>query len=350
MEEEELTARTIANGTAAESFDAALTPAESNGDSLLKLFTSAPPANGTSANAEPQLPPSLYANDLAYCEAALRRLREKDRSLLFEVGEDGETLTLDAPEDLRDRFAHMPPEIAPDNWRFVLTTAHRRMAEAVAASRRDERTWPQEHYLWRLHLVVNWLNDRMAATFGRHEAPVLAAVPGLAPNETAFVFAGLVPNRRGHPLIHEWLTVRHGPDGFAPPVPFDKFRHHIGLGTRNLPNRRAPVDIPSLQDLLPGAVEAASAWFAQRRNEFENETNAQLNEAVTALDTLKANKRHQLELRLESSAMAEPLKRARHTAALQDIDDIFDDYLRWIEDAMTTEERPWVSVVCAIVA
>ena len=350
VEEEELTARTIANGTTAESFDAALTPAENNGDSLLKLFTSAPPANGAPAYAEPQPPPSLYANDLAYCEAALRRLREKDRALHFEVGEDGETLILDAPEDLRDRFAHMPPEIAPDNWRFVLTTAHRRMADAVAASRRDERTWPQEHYLWRLHPVVNWLNDRMAATFGRHEAPVLAAVPGLATNETAFVFAGLVPNRRGHPLIHEWLAVRHGPDGFAAPVPFDEFRHQIGLGTRNLPNRRAPVNIPSLQNLLPGAVEAASAWFAQRRNEFENTINAQLNEAVAALDTLKEDKCDQLELRLERSAMAEPLKRARHTAALQDIDDIFEDYLRWIEDAMTTEERPWVSVVCAIVA
>ena len=280
----------------------------------------------------------------------LRRLREKDPSLHFEVGEDGETLTLDAPEDLRERFAHMPPEIAPDNGRFVLTTSHRRMAEAVATSRRDERTWPREHYLWRLHPLVDWLNDRMAATFGRHEAPVLAGIPGLAAGETAFVFAGLVPNRRGHPLIHEWIAVYHGPDGFAFPEPFDELRRRLGLGHRDLPNRKAPVDIAALHDLLPGAVDAASAWFANRRNEFEEDINAQLNKAIAALDTLKANKRRQLESRLEGSAMAEPLKRARHAAALREIDQIFDDYLRWIEDAMTTEKRPWVSVVCAIVA
>ena len=257
---------------------------------------------------------------------------------------------MDAPEDLRDRFAHMPPEIAPEKWRFVLTTASRRMAEAVAASRRDERTWPREHYLWRLHPVVDWLTDRMAATFGRHEAPVLAGIPGLATGETAFVFAGLVPNRRGHPLIHEWIAVRRGPHGFAPPEPFDDFRRQIRLGSRDLPNRLAPVDIPALQGLLPGAVEAASTWFANRRNEFEDAINTQLNEAVAALDTLKANKQRQLASRLADSAMAEPLKRARHAAALQDIEDIFDDYLCWIEDAMTTEERPWVSVVCTIVA
>ena len=348
VEEEAITARTIANGTTAESFDAALTPAENEGDSLLKLFTSAPAANGSSTSAEPQAPPSLYASDLAYCEAALRRLREKDRSLHFEVAEDGETLTLDTPEDLRDRLDHMPPEIAPDNGRFVLTMSRRRMAEAVATSRRDERTWPREHYLWRLHPVVDWLNDRMAATFGRHEAPVLAGIPGLAAGETAFVFAGLVPNRRGHPLIHEWIAVRHGPDGFTPPEPFDKFRRQIGLGARDLPNRLAPMDIPALQGLLPGAVKAASAWFAKRRDTFENTINNQLNKAVAKLDTLRDNKRRQLELRLERSAMAEPLKRARHAAALRDANDIFDDYLRWIEDAMTTEERPWVSVVCVL--
>ena len=347
VEEEALTRQTIADGTTAESFDAALTPAENEGDSLLKLFTAAPPANGDATNAEPQAPPSLYPNDLAYCEAALRRLRDKDRSLHFEVADDGETLTLDAPEDLRHRFAQMPPEIAPDNWRFVLTTARRRMAEAVAASRRDERTWPREHYLWRLHPVVDWLNDRMAATFGRHEAPVLAGIPGLAAGETAFVLAGLVPNRRGHPLIHEWIAVRHGPGGFAPPEPFDEFSRQIGLG-QDLPNRQVPVDIPALQSLLPGAVAAATIWFANRRKAFENAANDQLNAELADWEALKANKRHQLELRLERSAMAEPLKRARHATALADIEDIFDDYWRWIEDAMTTEERPWVSVVCAI--
>ena len=350
VEEEEITARTIANGTTAETFEDALTPAENEGDSLLALFTAEPTTNGARANDAPRAPPSLYANDLAYCEAALRRLREKDRSLHFEVAEDGETLTVDAPEDLRDRFARMPPEIAPGDWRLVLTTAHRRIAEAVAASRRDERTWPQEHYLWRLHPVVDWLSDRMAATFGRHEAPVLAGIPGLAAGETAFVLAGLVPNRRGHPLIHDWIAVRHGPSGFAPPEEFDDFRAQIGLGSRDLPNRRTPVDVSALQSLLPGAVEAATTCFAKRRKEFEDVINEQLNEAVTALDALKDNKHRQLELRLEGSAMAEPLKRARHAAALREVDEIFNDYLRWIEDAMTTEERPWVSVVCVMTA
>ena len=346
-EEEGITTRIIAAGTPAAAFDATLTPAESEGDSLLALFTSGDAP--VSHLIEPAPPPSLYADDLAYCEAALHRLRDKNADLRFEIDPTAKTLTLDAPEDLRHRFAQQPSEAAPEHWRFVLTTARSRMADAIAESRRDERAWPREHYLWRLHPVVEWLNDRTAAAFGRHEAPVLAGVSGLAPTETAFVFAGLVPNRRGHPLLHEWIAVCHEPSGFAAPQPFEALRRRIGLGDRHMPNRQESVDVAALQRLLPEAVQAANAWFAKRRNEFEDAINDKLNGAVAALDGLKNRRLRQLDLRLDRSALAEPLKAARRKSAESEIDGIFGDYLQWIEDVMTTEERPWVSVVCVLV-
>ena len=346
-EEQKVTTRTIAAGTQAAAFDATLTPAENEGGSLLALFTggNAP----VSHLIEPAPPPSLYADDLAYCEAALHRLRDKNADLRFEIDAAAKTLTLDAPEDLRHRFAQQPSEAAPEHWRFVLTTARSRMADAIAESRRDERAWPREHYLWRLHPVVEWLNDRTAAAFGRHEAPVLAGIPGLASTETAFVFAGLVPNRRGHPLLHEWIAVCHEPSGFAAPQPFEALRRRIGLGDRLLPNRQESVDVAALERLLPEAVQAANACFAKRRNEFEDAINDKLNGAVAALDGLKNRRLRQLDLRLDRSALAEPLKEARRKSAESEIDGIFGDYLQWIEDVMTTEDRPWVSVVCLLV-
>ena len=345
-EEEKVTTRSIAAGTNAKAFDDALTPTKNEGDSLLALFTSGDAP--VSHVIEPAPPLSLYADDLAYCEAALHRLRDKNADLRFEIDATAKTLTLDAPEDLRHRFAQQPSEAAPEHWRFVLTTARDRMAGAIAESRRDERAWPREHYLWRLHPLVEWLNDRTAAAFGRHEAPVLAGVPGLAPTETAFVFAGLVPNRRGHPLLHEWIAVCREPTGFAA-QPFDTLRRRIGLGDRHMPNRQEPVDVAALERLLPEAVQAANAWFAKRRNEFEDAINDKLNGAVAALDGLKNRRLRQLDLRLDRSALAEPLKAARRKSAESEIDGIFGDYLQWIEDVMTTEERPWVSVVCVLV-
>ena len=349
--EEEITSRAIAGGTSAERFDADLTPAENEGDSLLALFTGASRATADAApTVETDKPPlSLYADDLAYCEAALHRLREKDGGLHFDKDANGYALTLDAPKDLQHRFAQLPLEVKPEHWRFVLTTDAARMRDAIARSRRDERTWPAEHYLWRLNPVVEWLNDRMAATFGRHEAPILAEVPGLSSTETAFVLAGLVPNRRGHPLVQEWVVIRHDANGFTQPQPFDKFLHRTGLGRQAMPNRRLPLDVAALERLLPGAVAAAYAWFKERRNAFEDDINAKLNKALAELEELKSRKLRQLEARLAHSNLAEPLKRTRYQSGQQDMETIFTEYLQWIEDAMTTEDSPWVQVVAALV-
>ncbi len=71
-----------------------------------------------------------------------------------------------------------------------------------------------------------------------------------------------------------------------------------------------------------------------------------LDHAVAALDDLKARQLRQLELRLERSGEAEAFKRRRKEQGRREIDTIFDEYLTWIEDTMTTEAQPWIKVVC----
>ena len=228
-EEEKVTEQAIADGETASHFDERLTPDSNEGDDLLALFLGTSGDAVPASDEPPDLPPppkSLYESDLRYCEAALTRLQGRSRTvngseLRFEANPASSTLTLDAPEDLRHRFGYFPREIVPENWRFVLTADRDRMNEAIAESRRDEATWPRQHYLWRLHPVVAWLNDRMLAAFGRHEAPVLAGVPGLAPDETVFVISGLVPNRKSHPLVHEWVGVTFRGERFASLMTFD---------------------------------------------------------------------------------------------------------------------------------
>ena len=65
--------------------------------------------------------------------------------LRFETNPESQTLTLDAPDDLRHRFSFVPREIVPENGRFVLTADRPRMNEAIAESRRHEASWPREH-------------------------------------------------------------------------------------------------------------------------------------------------------------------------------------------------------------
>ena len=357
-EEEKVTERAIADGETASHFDQRLTPGSNEGDDLLALFLGTSGGAAPASDAPPDLPPppkSLYESDLRYCEAALTRLQGRSRTvngseLRFEASPASATLTLDAPEDLRHRFGYFPREVVPENWRFVLTADRERMNDAIAESRRDEATWPRQHYLWRLHPVVAWLNDRMLAAFGRHEAPILTGVPGLAPDETVFVISGLVPNRKSHPLVHEWVGVAFRGESFASLMTFDDVIRRTGLGGGSpIANRGLPVDVEALARLLPAAVGEARRHIVERRNEFEDVINAKLDEELKALEQLRKRRFAQLELKLEQSTQPAVHKTHREDRARRDIDEVFNDYLEWIQETMTTERTPWLKVICAMV-
>ena len=353
--EEEITARAVAAGEDAERFDERLDRGAeegSEGDDLLALFlgedgAAAPEAETAPA---PDAPLSLFPDEFAWCEAALDRLRARngDAPLHFEAHRESATLTLDAPEDLRHRFASFPREVAPKKWRFTLTADRRRMAEAITENRREETAWPAVHYLWRLNPVVGWLADRMLAAFGRREAPVLAGIPGLAPDEAVFVASGLVPNRKGHPLVYEWIAVAYRNGRFEALSPFADLLDRTGLHRDEIPNRDLPVDEDQLRACLPDAVERARRWFTDRRNTFEDHINPRLTEELDALEELKKRQHARIEAMLTESRQPDKLKQRRAAEQRHEIEEIFNDYLDWIQDTMTTEDHPWIKVLAAL--
>ena len=347
----------------ADDFDSRLIETPSEGESLLKMFLQPETEATLAAPDTTQQPPlSLFPSELHYCEAALHQLQSKQSAaisseerplggaanLRFEVNRDSETLTLDAPEDLVARYSYLPPEVLPVHRRLVLTTSPQRMAEAVEESRRAESAWPSLHYLWPLSPVVTWLNDRMVAAFGRHEAPILAGVPGLSPIETVFVFSGLVPNRKSHPLIYDWIAVAFGDGEDSHLISFKELNERTGLGREPIANRQPSVDVDALSALLPKAATEARSHFMERRNAFEDAINTKLDEEIKALHDFKARRLEQLELALCRSNQAEQVKLGRREQACRETQDIHDGYRKWVEDTMTTEPRPWIKVICAM--
>ena len=361
-EEENVTRDTIAVRESAEAFDERLTPAPNEGDELLALFLGNDVA-GDEPTPMPPTPLTLFKDELDYCATALDRLRSRsaanastDDLLLasaarvrFAVNREARTLTLDAPDDLAARFSYLPPEVLPASRRFVLTTDRARMQEAIAESRRSESAWPSTHYLWGLNPVVEWLNDRVLAAFGRFEAPILAGIPGLQPGETVFICSGLVPNRKSHPLLYEWIAAVYRDGAFAQLMPFGAVVERTGLGGDAMANRDQPVDAAELSALLPDAVGRVRAHFRERRDQFEGAINVKLEEEVAALDAFRTRCLKRLE---PDPAQPQVAGRSgqRNEQERAEIDAIHDEYLQWIEDTMTTEREPWVQVLCALTA
>lgn len=355
-DEEKLTRDAIADGESAEDFDSRLTPETSEGDELMALFLGTVSANtgdtddlgalGQSSRPDQDgqhddsAPESLFASDLAYVDAALAPRADRE----------SQTLTLDAPADLQARFRQAPSEIRPKDWRFVLTADRSTMEAHIAESRRQESDWPQVHYLWRLNPVVEWLNDRMLATFGRHEAPVLAGVPGLLQGEAVFVVTGQVANRKGQPLVTEWIAIPSWGSDATDVEPFEEFADRIGLGSTPIANVGAEVDVEQLTAVLPEVVELGRMWVGDEARRFQTRMEAERDCELDALAALQDRRRKQIEARRERSHQLQiaGIANWRADAELDEVEEAFSDYCGWVEDTMTIAGAPQVSVVAVL--
>lgn len=304
----------------------------------------------------PRSPLTLFPSDLAYLRTSLDRLadlegvhhevREADRIVEIQLPPDTEeSRRRRAPGlDLRRRFRKLPAEVLPDDGVVVLTPDTTKMQEAVREARREETAWPRLQYLWPLHPVVQWAQDKGRAAFPRHTAPVLTLLHGLPEDEAIIVISGLIPNRRSQPLVHRWFAARFRNGAFQSLEDFGDVSRQLQLGTRPLPNRKVPADLDVLRALVPVAVDHARAAMADRCRAFDDAMNPQLQAELDRLEGLKSRQLAQLQLDFAGKPAQQALRDQKHRR----IGATFDRYLEWVQDSMTTEPVPFLQVIAAL--
>jgi hypothetical protein len=194
---------------------------------------------------------------------------------------------------------------------------------------------------------MDWLSDRVLTSFGRHRAPVIRC-PQLAEGEQAFMLMGLIPNRKGQPLLIEWqVAVNLGSswslEGFV------KFVERAGLRANSLANRNHSLDTTNLQSNLPNAVATMRNYMVGLQEIFAADMKSRLEGTLADLERLQENQFEQLELRLAANQQAEQFKRTRRERSAKYIHKVFDEYKLWVRDTMTTEPQPFIQVLAAAV-
>ncbi len=352
----------MADGLSQEQVEARLdagvrTEEPNEGDWLLKLFGGESPA-GDRADAAPSRPSSLeridaprslFASEYQFAKTALTQLSQPDPIAQWTSDDAGQTIAITAPRDLQERLRQLPREVQAQDDRYELCADSVRMAKAIEEARQaraEEATWPQLHYLWPQHPIVEWLGDRVLTGFGRHKAPVLQ-IPGLATDEQAFVLMSVVPNRRGQPLLVEWQVASRTGDAAAFALePFDTFIDRAGLKAGALPNSGRKLPFNDLQAALPIAVAAMHAHMVARQAAFAAGMHTRLVGTLADLERLQARQLEQLTLQLEG--VLEGVKRSRFERRSRQIHHVFDDYRKWVEETLTTEPQPYIQVLAAV--
>lgn len=371
--EAERIADVMADGMSPERFEAAIDAAQAtaeqpNGDQedgggswLLDLFkptlgadvspAAPPPGTYSIRNGITLFGDSSLSADYAFAKTALEQLSRPNPIAAFSTDDASQTITLTAPLDLQERLRMtLPMEVRDADHRYSLCSRKNRIAEEIEKARqakKEEESWPALHYLWQQHPVMDWLSDRVLTAFGRHRAPVIRC-PQLAADEHAFILRGLIPNRKGQPLLIEWQVAVHSSGGWKL-EPFPNFVARVNLKADSLANRIQDMDLTALRTDLPAAVAAMNRHMIKLQEGFSEDMNTRLEGTLADLDRLQQNQIVQLELRLAENRQAEQFKRTRRERRTQDIRRVFDDYKLWVKDTMTTEPQPFIQVLAVAV-
>jgi hypothetical protein len=183
---------------------------------------------------------------------------------------------------------------------------------------------------------------------GRRRAPVIVS-PHLAAGEHAFLMLGLIPNRKGQPLIAEWrAVVRRGTEDYAI-EDFDAFCARARIAERSLPSTGRPLDLSPLQKALGDAVATMQIFVEDQVERFGAARAEEVKRRLAELDQLRSAQEQQLELRLGKVAI-DAVRAGRRAQPMKDIEDVFTEFGPWVKDSLEVEPEPFVQVLAGVTA
>lgn len=360
-EEVRVTATAIEQRQSAEDFDTQLTPGRSANSSAEDEFDpfawldqeTEEISEVVEAGETTVAWASLFPSDFSYAQAALEVI-DQELPLQLNVQPENEWIELTMPKALRQRFARLPKEIMPSKGKpLILSASKEAITKALEESRRSEESWPAVQYLWSLHPVVKWLSDRNMTAFKRHQAPVITLPSGLASglgsHEIVFITLGVIPNRRGQPLINRWLSVVFEKGEFVRVEDFVETLARTPLANSDIPNAMEPIS-DSLNALRKPAVEKARMALIAERAKFKAGLDVNLAQQQARLDDLRQRHEGQITIQFGEDGDSQQgwQQQGKKERAQGRIEKLFADQARWVEESMTTEPEPYIKIIAVL--
>ena len=213
-EEEQITAEAIEKGLSADAFNRQIDNLADDFDPFELLMA------GASEGANPpeiHTEETLY-KDIDFLKGAITYFAQSERHPIHDL-QTVEGVEIEITPDLRRRLSALLPEEAMPTEDYLRLSPDKAfcMAEMKRSMQNNmsETAWPQTQFLWPLHPIYDWINDKTGLLYGRGEAPLIGLNGRLAWNECIFVIAGTIPNRRSTPVVDEWFGLHFINETFA---------------------------------------------------------------------------------------------------------------------------------------
>ena len=346
IEDEELVIKeTIENGSDASGFEAALDSCEDEFDPLEALMAGAA-APEQKQPVQVKVDETIFS-DKQYLENAIAFLNQKESHPIEELTTvSGVDIKL-TPDLMKRLKALVPEEAMPagdtlrlsDDKSFCMQEMKRSMQNNMA-----DTAWPKTQYLWKLHPIFTWVNDKSSLLFKRGEAPIISVPQKLAENETMYIIAGSIPNEKSTPLVDEWFGIFYRDGKFVKFCEMPEVLSMTGLRSTSIPNTGAvsAENINVATALLPDVVAHAKRHLHEAYDEYKTRMDPFIDEELDKLGELEIrHKNYQMTL---WDVMHSERRKSEEERRL---DKLFDDFSQWVTDTLTIKDHPYIRVIAA---
>lgn len=347
QKEEEITAQAMADGDA-EAFDEQLTVDE---DFDIFSFFSENGAEESQASERNDLGVTddvTLMSDYDYLYATLTYLSQQQKIAIGTM-QSVRGLEIGMTEEMKRRWRNVLPEealpsdgflrLSPDRD-FCARENRRSLQNALA-----ENAWPAVHYLWKLHPIMQWANDKAGQFFGRQEAPLIGIPGKLPPNEQIFCISGIIPNRRSTPLVDEWSSLLYRDHTFIRRMTMDEMLSLTGFRNDQIPNQGSigAAIITECEALLPSVIEQARKIMTESYKSYKQRMDDPIYAELGKLEALRERHMHHIWAKYEQLSLFD--KDRKRDQELRQIEELFAEFFTWVKESLEIENNPYIRIV-----
>lgn len=283
--------------------------------------------------------------DIDYLKNAFSYLNRNESHPIIPL-ETVSGLEIKVTDDLMRRLkALMPEEALPkngvirlcDDKEFCMKEMKRSMQNNM-----EDTAWPQIQYLWALHPIMTWVNDKSGLLFGRGEAPVVGLNTGLEKGEMIFILTGSIPNKKSTPLVDEWFGFSYKDGKFVQKLEMEQIIQKTGFRNEKIPNTNSvkESDISAASALLSDVISHAQEHLKEHYNRYQSRMAPLLDEELDKLSGLESrHKDYQLSLFTDERRKSEQERK---------VNDLFEKFYTWVQDTLTIQNNPYIRVVAVV--
>lgn len=320
--------------------------AEESSDVNASVGTEGKRHSARSYRASQAVTDSTLYSDCAYLYEALQYLNQQESYPVQKLqGADGLEITL-TPDMRRRLQALVPEEAMPSGDKLQLSYDKGFCMEQMRQSMQnnlEEKAWPKVQYLWKLHPIMSWVNDKAGIFFQRDEAPVLGLPGRLSEGEVIFILTGTMPNRKSAPLVDEWFGLQYRDGEFTKVLSMEDVVQMSGLSKTDIPNTECigEKELAAVTVLLPDVIAWAKENMSEHYKKYQAAMQPLLDEEVDKLIQLQDKRKEYYKITL-----ADQQRKLQEQERLTDA--LFDKFTGWVQDSLTIQNNPYIRVVAVL--